>query len=156
MLFHHFDWDLTHQVLLFIFCLAIIWTWDARLEDAHTLFQNCIWSCKLSAKVSLVLDNPFSVPSLWKLNHISVCFIQISTKTTCKQLILFRENHVFFLTWSAVFWVACKFQHNVKISIKTARASQLSVSLWLCLRNIWKNKWRNTKKLGSIAIIFDC
>ena len=40
-----------------------------------------ICSCKLSEKVSLMLGNPFLVPSLCKLNHISVCFIQISTKS---------------------------------------------------------------------------
>ena len=39
-----------------------------------------ICSCKFSAKVSFMLHNPFLVPSLCKLNHISVCFIQISTK----------------------------------------------------------------------------
>ena len=44
----------------------------------------------------MTLDNPFPVPSLCKLNHISVCFIQISTKITCKQLIPFRESHDFF------------------------------------------------------------
>ena len=31
-----------------------------------------ICNCKLSAKVSLLLENPFPVPSLCKLNHISV------------------------------------------------------------------------------------
>ena len=63
----------------------------------HILWRRTdIGSYKLSAKVSLVLDNPFPVPSLCKLNHISVCFIQISMKVTCKELILFRENHVFF------------------------------------------------------------
>ena len=59
-----------------------------------------ICSCKLSAKLYLMLDNPFPVPSICKLNHISVCFIQISTKIICKQLIPFRkgpqESHVFF------------------------------------------------------------
>ena len=44
----------------------------------------------------LTLGNPFPVPCLCKLNHISVCFIQISTKINCKQLIPFRESHVFF------------------------------------------------------------
>ena len=39
-----------------------------------------------------MLDNPFPVLSLCKLNHIS----QISTKITCKQLIPFRESYVFF------------------------------------------------------------
>ena len=55
-----------------------------------------ICSCKLSAKVSLMLGIPFPDPSLYKLNHINVCFIQISTKITYKQLIPFRESHVFF------------------------------------------------------------
>ena len=54
-----------------------------------------ICSCKLSAKVSLMLYNSFPAPSLCKLNHISVCFIQIITKITCKQVIHFRESHVF-------------------------------------------------------------
>ena len=55
-----------------------------------------ICRCKLSTKVSLMLDNPFPVPYLCKLNHINLSFIHISTNITCKQLILFRESHVFF------------------------------------------------------------
>ena len=43
-----------------------------------------------------MLDSPFPVPSRCKLNHISVCFIQIRTKITYKQLISFRESDVFF------------------------------------------------------------
>ena len=43
-----------------------------------------------------MLDHPFPVPSLCKLNHISVCSIQISKEITTKQLIPFRENHIFF------------------------------------------------------------
>ena len=98
MLFQHFDWDLTHQVLFFAFCLAFLWTWLERLAlKLHILCCRAdICSSKLSAKVSLMLDNPFPVPSLCILNHISVCFIQIRTKITCKQLIPFRENYVFF------------------------------------------------------------
>ena len=52
-----------------------------------------ICSCKLSAKVSLMLDNSFPVPSLCKLNHTTVCFIQISTKITCKQLYSLQGKH---------------------------------------------------------------
>ena len=55
-----------------------------------------ICSCKLSATVSLMLDNPFPVPPFCKLNHISVCFIQFGTKITCKLLISFREINFFF------------------------------------------------------------
>ena len=85
-------------------------------------------SCKFSVKVSLMLENPFPVPFLCKLNHISSYFIQINTKITCKLLIPFRESHVF-LKRSPVFWAA---QHNIKISIKTGRVSILSFRfLWL-------------------------
>ena len=93
MLFQHFDWDLTHQVLFLHF--AQPW-YELDLRDQPWRYRTDICSCKLSAKVSLMLDNPFPVPSLCKLNHISVCFIQISTKITCKQLIPFRESYVFF------------------------------------------------------------
>ena len=92
-------------------------------------------SCKLSAKLSLMLDNPFPVPSLCKLNHISFCFIQISMKITCKQLIPFRKSNAF---WShpRCFGALGKFQHNIKISVKTVRVSRLSFRfLWL-----WKYK----------------
>ena len=57
------------------------------------VLSNCNY--KLSAKVSLLLENQFPVPSLCKLNHTSICFIQISTNITCEQLIPFRESHVF-------------------------------------------------------------
>ena len=127
MLFQHFDWDLTHQVLF----LYILPSHHMNLRDQHwkMLILWCrtdICSCKLSAKVSLMLDNPFPVPSLCKLNHISVFFIQISTKITCKQLIPFRESNVFFSVHPRCFGPVGKFQHNVKISIETARVSRLS------------------------------
>ena len=96
-----------------------------------TYFGTDICSCKLSAKVSLMLDNPFPVPSLCKLNHISVCSIQISTKITCKQLIPFRESHIF---WSDPRCVGplSKCQHNIEIFSNTARVSRLSFRfLWL-------------------------
>ena len=81
----------------------------------HILWcRTSICSCKLSAKVSLMLDNPFPVPSLWKLNHIGVCFIQISTKIACKQLIPSRrESHVFFWSDPWCFGLLGKFQHNI-------------------------------------------
>ena len=87
------------RYFFFTFCPAIIWTWETSIEDWKMLIRWCrtdICSCKLSAKVSLMLDNPFLVPSLYKLNHISLCFIQISTKSPAKLLIPFRESTVFF------------------------------------------------------------
>ena len=73
------------------------------LENAHTLVQRTdIFSCKFSVKVSLMLDNPFLVPSRCKLNHISLCFIQNSTKSPAKLLVPF----MFVLRSSPVFWAA--------------------------------------------------
>ena len=77
------------------------------LKNADTFVQRTnIFSCKFSVKVSLMLDNLYLVPSLCILNHISLCFIQISTKSPAKLLILFMES----------------------TSIKMARVSRLSVS----------------------------
>ena len=95
ILCQHFDWDLTHKVLF----LYILPSNLMNLRDQP-------WRCTyfgaeltfVAAKVSLMLDNPFPVLSICKLNHISVCFIQIRTKITCKELIPFipfRESHVF-------------------------------------------------------------
>ena len=99
MLLQHFDWDLAHQV----FCLYIFFTQPSyelerpALENARTLVQRTdIFSCKFSVKVSLILHNPFLVPSLGKLNHISTCFIQISTKSPAKLIFSFRERALFF------------------------------------------------------------
>ena len=128
-MFQHFDLDLTHQVpFLYIFPSHLVnlrdqpWKWTyAHLSRTH------ICSCKLSAKLALMLGNPFPVPSLCKLNHISVCFIQISTKITCNQ-----GKPYFFWSDPRCFGPLDKFEHNVKISLKTARVSRLSFRfLWL-------------------------
>ena len=98
-MFQHFDWDLTHQVLfLYIYCAQPSYERERpALENAHTLLQRTdIFSCKFSVKVSLMLDNQFLVPSRCKFNHISLCFIQISTKSPAKLLVPFRESTVFF------------------------------------------------------------
>ena len=130
MLFQHSDWDLTHQALfLYIYFAQPSYELERpALENAHTLVQRTdIFSCKFSVKVSLMLDNSFLVPSLCKLNHISLCFIQISTKSPAELLLPFRESTVF---WGhpRCFGPLSKFQHNIKIFIKTAHVSRLSVS----------------------------
>ena len=99
MLFQNFDWDLTHQVLfLYIYFAQPSYELERpALENAHILVQRTgIFSCKFSAKVSLMLENPFIVPSLSKLNHIRLYFIQISTKSPAKLLIPFKESTVYF------------------------------------------------------------
>ena len=131
MLFQHFDWDLTHQVLfLFIYFAQPSYELERpALENALTLvLRTDIFSRKFSVKVCLLLDNLFLVLFLCKLNHISHCFIQISTKSLAKLLIPLRGNTVFFLKSSPGCGPLGKFEHNIKISIKTARVSRLSVS----------------------------
>ena len=92
-----------------------------------------ICSCKLSAKVSLMLDNSFPVPSLCKLNHTTVCFIQISTKITCKQLYSLQGKQCFFKFFFSIFGRSLNF-NITKISFKTACVSRLSFRfLWLWL-----------------------
>ena len=130
MLFQHFDWDLTHQVLfLYVYFAQPSYELERPvLENAHTFVQRTdIFSCKFSVKVSLMLDNPFLVPSLCKLNHISLCFIQISTKSPAKLLIPFRESTVFFEVIPGVLGRPVNF-NITNISIKTARICRLSVS----------------------------
>ena len=118
MLFQHFDWDLTQQVL-FLYILSNHHI-DMNLRDQSwkMLILWCrtgICSCKFSVKVSLMLDNPFLVPSLCKLNHISLCFIQISTKSPANCLFPSGKAMFFFevipsvLDHSVNFNITCRF-----------------------------------------------
>ena len=96
-LFQHFDWDLTNQVLF----LYILPTHHMNLRDQAWILTYfgaglIFIAANFLQTVSLMLDNQFLVPSLCKLNHINVCFVQISKKITCKQLIPLSESHVFF------------------------------------------------------------
>ena len=129
MLFQHFDWDLTHQVLF----LYILPSHHMNLRDQpwKMLILWCrtdICSHKFSAKVVLMLGNPFLVPSLSKLNHISLCFIQINTKSPANSPYSLQGKQCFFWGHLRCFGPHDKFQHNIKISIITARVSRLSVS----------------------------
>ena len=126
MLFQHFDWDLARQVLFLYIYFAQP---SYELGKCSYLVQRTdIFSCKFSVKVSLMLDNPFLVPSRCKLNHISLCFIQISTKSPAKLLIPFRESTVFFEVISGVLGRSVNFNITFQHSIKTAHASRLSIS----------------------------
>ena len=129
MLFQHFDRDLTHNILF----LYILPSHHMNLRDQPWKMlklwcRNDICSCKFSAKVSFMLANPFLVVSLCKLNPISLCFIQISKKSPAKLLIPFMESNVLFWSHPRRFGPLGKFQHNIEVSIKTARVSRLSVS----------------------------
>ena len=133
------------RYFFFMFCPAIIWTRETSLSC-----RTDICSCKLSAKLSLMLDNPFSVPSFWKLSQISIWFIQISTKFTCKQLIPFKESHVFFWNDPQCFGPLSK--QNIEISTETARVSRLSFRfLWLCSN---KSPWVLTLQILRVFCQF--
>ena len=119
MLFQHFDWDLTQVLFLYIYFAQPLYELERpALENGHTLVQRTdIFSCKFSVKVSLMLDNPFLVPSLCKLNHISLCFIQISTKSPdCS----FTSGKALSFFWShpRCFGPLVKFQHNVRFLLR--------------------------------------
>ena len=69
---------------------SLYFAWPSFKHERPSLKMHILWcktnicSCKLSAKASSMLDNPFPVQSLCKLNHICVCFLQISTKINSK------------------------------------------------------------------------
>ena len=123
------------RYFFFTFCPAIIWAWETSYEDWKIIIRWCatdICSCKLCAKVSLMLENPFLVPSLSKSNHISICFIQICTKSLTNSLFP-SGKATFFWSHPQCFEPLRKFQHNIKNSIETARVSRLSVSMTMIL-----------------------
>ena len=127
MLFQHFNWDLTRQVLfLYIFPSHHINLRDQPWKMIILWCRTDICSCKFSAKVSLMLDNPFLVPSLCKLNHINLYFIHICTKSPANCLCP-SGKAMFFLSRPRCFGTLRKCQHNIKISLKTARVSRLFV-----------------------------
>ena len=80
MLFQHFDRNLIHQ-LLFLYILS---SHHLNLRDHPWRFRTDRYNWKLSAKVSLMLGNPFPLPFLSKLKDISIYFIQNVMKTACK------------------------------------------------------------------------
>ena len=107
--------DTSDTFSLHLLCPAIRILERPALENDQIMEQRTdIFSCTFSVKVFLMLDNPFLVPSLCKLNHISLCFIQISTKSPAKLVIPFRESTVFFWSHRRCFGSLSKFQHNMR------------------------------------------
>ena len=147
-MFQHSDWDLTHQVL-FLYTLP---SHHMNLRDQPWKMvilwcRSDICSCKFSAKVSLMLENPFLVPSLCKLNHISLCFIQISTKSAYS----LQGKQCFFEVIPGFLGRSVNF-NITKISIKTTRVSRLSVSY--DYENTYFEKHLQTA--GSDSIVIFC
>ena len=76
----------------------------------------------VAANVLQKPDNRFLVPSLCKLNHISLARNHLQTAYSLE------GKQCLFLSHPQCFGPLGRFQHNIKISIKTARVSRLSVS----------------------------
>ena len=143
MLFQHFDWDLTHQILfLYIYFAQPPYELERpALDNAHTLENiHTLWihtnmdfflleTLKITFKIRNLTQNghnqdiffpklgecfpifekgqgrpPPPSPSSYAPD-ISLCFIQINTKSPAKLLIPFRESTVF-LKSSPVVWAA--------------------------------------------------
>ena len=82
---------------------------------------------------ALVLDVPFPVPSLD--NWIILAFVAYKLARKLPENIWFpSQKAIFFRSDPQCFGPLAKFQHNVEISIKTARVFRLSFRfLWLWL-----------------------
>ena len=93
-----------------------------KMHECWSRTDVCSW--KISANVYLMLDNPFPVLFLCKLKNIKVYFPMNSMKITHKQVLSFRESHIF---WSdpRCFGLLNKSEDNIEISIKTAHVSRL-------------------------------
>ena len=131
MLFQYFEWDLTHQRHFFTFCPAIIWTWLERpaLKMDILWCKTDICSCKLSAEVSLMLGNPFLVPSPVQSSSSSSSIFssRLAQKSPANSLFPSRKL-IFFWSDPRCFGLLGKFQHNIEISIKMTCVSRLAVS----------------------------
>ena len=139
MLFQHFDWDLTNQVL-FLYLLPSDHTYE--LERPAALKMHMLWcrtdicSCKLSPKVSFMLHGPFPVPSLCKLNLSAFVSSRLARRSPTNSLFP-SGKALFFYSDLRCFGLLGKFQHNIEISIKTAHVSGLFFPfLWLWLNRV--------------------
>ena len=126
-----------HVVLTFLLgsyirYFFVIFKLERPALKIHILWcRTDICSCKLSAKVSLMLDNLFPVLSLCKSNEIVFVSSRQAQKSPTNNSFL-SEKAMFFWSDPRCFGLLGKFQHNIEISIRTARVSRLSLCfLWL-------------------------
>ena len=116
------------RYFFFIFCPAIIWTWVTSLDDyTNTGTRRCTY---FGAELTFVAVNFLQKYSWYSTIHFQfhllvnwtiLAFVssRLAWKSPANSLFLSLKS-------SPVFWVLSKFQHNIKISIKTARVSRRS------------------------------
>ena len=143
MLFQHFDWDLTHQVL-FLYILP----------SNHMNLRDQSWRCTyFGAELAFVAANFLrKYPWCYTIHtiqfHLFVnwtisAFVssRLARRSPTNSLFPSGKAIFFFSSGPWCFGPLGKFQHNVQISIKTARVYRLSFRfLWL---------WSNTERLVS-------
>ena len=76
-------------------------TWETSLKVKQFWCRTDICNCKLSATFTIMSENPFPVPSLSKLNYISVSFIQLRWKLPANSWFPSQKTK-----WSPELWVA--------------------------------------------------
>ena len=119
-------WHISY--FFFTFCPAIIWTWETSLKDLLWFDAELIF-----VAANVLQKYPFPVPSLCKLNHISVCFIQFFIQNHLQTAYSLQGKQCFIWSHPRCFGPLGKFWYNIKISFKTARVSRISFRfLWLC------------------------
>ena len=137
MLFQHFDWDLTYQVLF----LDILPSHHINLRDqpwrctcfgaeltfvAPSFLQKYPWCQTIYFQFHLFVNWTISAPVSSRLARKSPANSWFAS-----------EKAVFFKSDPRCFGPLCKFQDNMEISIKTARVSKISFRfLWLCLNEL--------------------
>ena len=118
---------------LHLFCPATIWTWETSLGKCSYFGAG---NCTFSVKVSLMLHNLFLVPSLCGIEPYQPSLHSDQHKITCKTDYSLQGKNCFFWSYPRCFGLIGKFQHNIKISIKMARISRLSVSCDYCKTDV--------------------
>ena len=107
------------RYFFFIFCPAITWTWETSLEDAHTLVQNWHFvAAKFLQKYPwcYTIHFQFHLFENWTIS--ALVSSRLAQRSPTNSLLPSGKAMVL-LSDPRCFGPLGKFQHNVKISIKT-------------------------------------
>ena len=123
MLFEHFDWNLLHQVLL----LYILPSHHISLRDQPWRFTLLWYRTDICSWYLLYLTIHSQLHFF--VNWTISAFVSSRLARRSPANSLFPSGKaMFFWSHPRCFGPLGKFQHNIKISIKTARVSRLSFS----------------------------
>ena len=122
MLFQHFDWNLTYQVLF----LHSFPSHQLNVRDQPWRWPcfGAEWTFVVAAFLKSISDVRQSIPSFISLSTTVFVFSRTASKSTANSWFL-SEGHVF-KSNPRCFGPLGKFQDNTEISIKTIRVSRPS------------------------------